>query len=116
MDTKEQLISTIKEWVKYDNEIRVLQKELTARKNEKKKNSAMLMNIMKEHKIDCFDINNGQIMYNQKNVKKPITKKILFQLLSNYFKGDTLKATDINEYILSNREEIVKEEIVRVFT
>lgn len=76
----------------------------------------MLMNIMKEHKIDCFDINNGQIMYNQKNVKKPITKKILFQLLSNYFKGDTLKATDINEYILSNREEIVKEEIVRVFT
>ena len=37
METKEELIKTIKEWVKMDNDIRKISKELTARKNEKKK-------------------------------------------------------------------------------
>ena len=37
METKEQLIKAIKEWVKIDNEIRTLQKEANVRKNEKKR-------------------------------------------------------------------------------
>ena len=37
MENKEQLIKCIKDWVKNDNEIRALQKEVNTRKNEKKK-------------------------------------------------------------------------------
>lgn len=37
METKDQLVKTIREWVKIDNEIRALQKEQNARKQEKKK-------------------------------------------------------------------------------
>jgi len=37
METKEQLIHSIKEWVKLDNEIRTLQKEQLYRKKEKEK-------------------------------------------------------------------------------
>ena len=33
METKEHLINKIKEWVKIDNEMRTLQKEMTKRKN-----------------------------------------------------------------------------------
>ena len=77
METKEQLINTIREWVRIDNEIRTLQKEQTKRKDEKKKISNSLMNIMKKNEIDVFDINDGQICYTKKNIKKPITKKIL---------------------------------------
>ena len=40
METKEQLVQTIKQWVKIDNEIRALQKEQVARKKEKKNISA----------------------------------------------------------------------------
>lgn len=112
METKDQLIKTIKEWVKLDNDIRKLQKELAQRKNEKKKLSSSLIDIMKKNEIDCFDINNGQICYNKKNIKKPITKKVLLDTLSKYYKGDLLKATEINNYILENREEITKESIV----
>ena len=112
METKEQLIKTIKEWVKLDNDIRKLQKEASQRKNEKAKISASLMEIMKKNEIDCFDINNGQICYNKKNVKKPITKKVLLDILSKYYKGDLLKASEINNFILDNREETVKETIV----
>ena len=35
METKDQLIKTIKEWVKMDNDIRKLQKELAQRKKDK---------------------------------------------------------------------------------
>lgn len=113
METKEHLIKTIKEWVKLDNEIRTLQKEQVQRKNDKKKVSTQLMEIMKKNEIDCFDINDGQICYSKKNIKKPITKKVLMGVLSKYFKGDTLKASELNEFIIENREEIVKETIVR---
>ena len=113
METKEQLVIAIKKWIQNDNEIRTLQKEITKRKNEKKKFSTDLMEIMKKHEIDCFAINDGQIMYNKKNVKKPITQKNLIVTLSQYFEGDLLKASELNNYIMENRENTVKENIVR---
>jgi len=112
-DSKENLIKTIKEWVKIDNEIRELQKQQLLRKVEKKKISETLIEIMRNNEIDCFDINDGQIIYNKKSVKKPITKKILFDILSKYYKGDSNKAEDMQNYILENREEVIKESIVR---
>ena len=68
---------------------------------------------MKNSEIDCIDIKDGQICYNRKNVKKPITKKYLLDILAKYFDGDIEKAENANEFILNNREEVVKESIVR---
>jgi transposase len=117
MESKELLIRTIKEWVRLDNEVRVLQKEQALRKIEKKNISTHLMEIMKKNEIDCFDIKDGQICYAKKSIKKPITKKALFDILEKYCKGDMLKATEINNYIIENREEVIKETIVRkIFT
>ena len=113
METKEQLINTIKKWVKIDNEIRALQKEQATRKTEKKKISNELIEVMRKNEIDCFDLNDGQLCYNKKNVKKPITQKMLLTLLSEYYNGDVLKASALNNYIMDNREEVVKETIVR---
>ena len=113
METKEELIRTIKEWVKIDNEIRELNKQQNIRKVEKKKISEKLIKTMQHNDIDCFDINDGQIIYNKKNVKKPITKKNLFDILSKYYKGDSDKAEVLQNYIMENREEVVKETIVR---
>jgi hypothetical protein len=113
METKDQLIKTIKEWVKIDNEIRAFQKEVRKKQEEKKKISKELMDVMVRNEIDCFDIKDGQITYSRKNVKKPITKKNLLGILANYCKGDIEKATEMNNFILDSREEVVKEEIVR---
>lgn len=113
METKEQLINTIKNWVKTDNEIRSLQKETNIRKKHKKNISKELIEIMSKNNIDCFDINDGQIMYVKKNMKKPITQKMLLNILSNYYKGDLLKASEVNSFIMDSREEVIKETIVR---
>ena len=113
METKEQLIKCVKEWVRIDNEIRQLQKEQAARKTEKKNISKDLMEVMRKNEIDCFDLKDGQLMYTKKNVKKPITKKNLIGILANFYGGNVEKAVELNEFIMENREEVVKESIVR---
>ena len=110
---KEQLIQVIKEWVKNDNELRILQHEIRSRNQEKKKITAKLMNIMRNHEIDCFDINDGKILYKKKNIKQSISKSYLLNILSNYYQGDTNKVNELNTYILAQRKITVKESIVR---
>lgn len=113
MDQKTQLIQIIRDWVKTDNEMRTLKSEVSARKKAKDALSARLMNIMKDNEIDSVDINDGRIEYASRKTKKPITKKMLLNILSNYYKGNTSMANEVNNFILSNREEVVKEVIVR---
>ena len=71
------------------------------------------MQTMKSNEIDCFDINNGQIQYVNKKVKKPMTKKVLFDVLTKYYNGDFLKANEMKDFIMDNREETSKESISR---
>ena len=106
MDTKEQLIKAIQGWVRLDNEIRKLKKEEQLRKDEQKKLSTDLMDIMRKNEIDEVDINNGKLIYSKKNVKKPITKKALLGILSKFYKGDIAKATEINDFILDYNKSL----------
>jgi hypothetical protein len=112
IEKKDHLIKIVKDWVKIDNELKQLRKEINIRKTKEKEISTELLNVMKKYEIDEFNITGGKIMYSKKNVKKPINKKTLIQILSNYFDGNYEKANDINNYILENREEVVKETIV----
>lgn len=113
METKQQLIQSIRNWVRIDNEIRKLNSEIKIRKDEQKKISKNLIEVMRKNEIDEFDLSDGKIVYTKKNVKKPITKKILLNLLANYYEGDIKKANHLNEYILSNRETVEVESISR---
>ena len=109
---KEQTIQLVKDWVKNDNEIRTLQKEINERKKEKSIFSNKLMAIMKETDTGCYELKNGVLMYTVKNVKKPMTKKVLLNVLQKYYKGDAIKAAELNEFIMNNREEVVQEKLV----
>lgn len=111
--TKEQLVQSIREWVKIDNEMRALKLEMNSRKKIKDTISANLVTVMKENQIDGFDINDGRIEYTKRNIKKPINKKMLLNILSQYYEGDDVKANTVNNFILQNREEVSKEVIIR---
>ena len=113
MENLEQLKQAVREWVKLDNEIRTLNKEITTRRNEKKDISKRLVEVMRDNKLDVFDLKDGQLMYVKKNVKKPITQKQLLTVLSTYYDNDTAKAEQIHKYIMDNREETTEECIQR---
>jgi hypothetical protein len=110
---KAELVQLIKDWITTDNEIRELNKQAKQRKDKLKKVSQNLINTMKENEIDEFNVKDGKIMYSKTNVKKPITKKNLMYILSKYYKGDISQAIEMNNFILENREEVVKESIKR---
>lgn len=114
MESKEHLQKSVKEWVKLDNEINVLQNEINSRKEEKKKYSKDIMEVMKTHNIDLFATpNDGQISYKKQQIKKPITQKLLFEVLPQFYKGEEEKATEIMDFINQNRGLTVRENISR---
>ena len=76
---KEELISSIKEWIKLDNDIAKAKSDIKEKTIRKKTLTDNLVVIMKGNSIDCFDINGGALLYKQKKTKKPISAKYLLQ-------------------------------------
>jgi hypothetical protein len=113
METKDQLVNNIKEWIRIDNEISKLRTEIKERNRQKKTLTSDLVTVMKTNQIDCFDINGGALVYKTSKVKKPINGKMLLKTLQNYYKTDTNSAEELTKYIMENREENVKETIRR---
>ena len=113
MDTKEQLINNIKEWIKIDTEISQLKSDIKEKNNKKKLLTCDLISVMKTNSIDCFDINGGSLIYKKNVVKKPINGKSLMTILQNYYKNDLKAAENVTQHILDNREEKITESIKR---
>ena len=113
MDTKEQLVSYVKEWVVIDEEMKQLQKIMREKRQKKKELNDVLIGVMKQNDIDCFDTKNGKLLYSVNKTKKSISKKMLFETLQKYYQNDEDKANEIAAYILESRDETVKEIIKR---
>ena len=113
METKEQLVNNIKEWIKLDNEISKLKTEIKEHNNKKKSLTENLVTVMKTNQIDCFDINGGALVYKTNKVKKPINGKTLLSALKNYYKTDPNIAEELVKHVMDSREEQIKETIKR---
>lgn len=114
LETKEELIANVKEWIKMDTEIIHFQNEIKDRKNKKKQLTDRLVNVMKKNEIDCVDIKGGALIYKKTVTKKPINAKSLMIVLKDYYKNVNPQiAEELTKHILENREETVKETIKR---
>ena len=113
METKEQLVQQIKGWMANDNEIREIQARLKELKDKRKGFSDNLVGIMRNNEIDCFDVNDGKLIYTKTKVKAPLNKTTLVTSLMKYFKDDDEQAKELGLFLLESREEKVKESIRR---
>ena len=110
---KEELISSIKEWIKLDNDIAKAKSDIKEKTIRKKTLTDNLVVIMKGNSIDCFDINGGALLYKQKKTKKPISAKYLLAELQRFYKDQPNVATELTKQLLDNRGETVKDQICR---
>jgi hypothetical protein len=115
-DTKADLINNIKLWVEEDTEIKKLKNSIKIRNEKKKVLTQSLLNMMKTHEIDCFDIKDGSICYKKTKVKKQLNGKTLMGAIQQYYekKENALSSTElgqITKYILDSREQTIKESI-----
>ena len=111
--SKDTLVDIVKQWVQLDNQIQQLNKTAKQLKNEKKKVNQEMMDIMKQKDIDIFDLKDGQIQYKKETKRVGLSQKRLLMILSKHPQLGEEQAIALNEYIYENREEIVKESIVR---
>jgi hypothetical protein len=111
--TKDEMIGHIKKWIQYDNDIKQLQADLKEKKENRKQHTERLVDIMKSNEIDCFDVNNGKLMYSKTKVKAPLNKSQMVQALMEYFNNDEPRVRELEDKLMSARKEKVTETIRR---
>ena len=110
--SKAELINIIKNWKQLDDELKAIQKEIKERKNKKKNLTEQLVKIMRSNEIDCFDINNGKLLYTQSKQKSSINRAYLLEVMSKYFQNDnSIEIDKVTDFILENRQVKIKEGI-----
>jgi hypothetical protein len=115
LETKEELIANVKEWIKIDAEITTFKSEIKNRLAKKKILTDRLVVVMKKNEIECFDINGGAIVYKKTVSKRAINAKMLLATLNDYYKesNNPQLGAEISQFILNNREITTKETITR---
>jgi hypothetical protein len=113
METKDELISKITEWIQLDNQIKEKEKIVKKLKQDKKKISELLIETMKKNQIDCVNLSENSLLFKKQTVKQNINKKLLNQCLLEYYNNNTDKAIEISDFILNKRVEKTIELIKR---
>lgn len=111
-ETKEELVNLVRQWVALESEMKILSKELKERREQKKALTHSLVEVMKGHDIDCFDITDGKLMYTKNRVKAPINKKLLFDSLAAYLSESGVPVDEVSKmvnHVLDSREVKTKE-------
>jgi len=107
------LVDIVKKWVVLDNQISQLNKTLKQLKLDKKNVNQEMIDVMKQNDIDIFDIKDGQIQYKKETRRVGLSQKRILMILSKHPQLGEEQAIALNDYIYENREEIIKESIVR---
>ena len=110
MDIKAELLNNVRDWVKLDDEITLLQSEIREKKKAKKFLSDIILNVMKDKNAGSINCSEGSLKCVQNKIKKPINDKTLDHLLKQYFKTTT-EAESVKNYILENRKVEIKETV-----
>ena len=98
----------VKEWISIDDEIAGLNKkikELKAKKNKQLEPKITLF--MRQYNISDLNTDGGKLKCNERNTKKPLSKNLIKQSLSEFFKQDEEKVETVMEHMVS-KQEIVK--------
>ena len=112
-NTKELLITTIKEWVDCERKIKEINLQAKEFKEKKKLLTKTLVEVMKNNEIDCFDINDGKIIHKTCKTKAPVSKEYLCNILHNYFKDNPdIDCDEVGKIILENRPTKERHSIV----
>ena len=101
----------LKEWLTLEDELKILGNAM----REKRKRMGILQGLitktMKGHKIARVNIKSGAILYQNKQTKESMGKKFIISKLTEYFKGDIIKATEIFNYLEEHRGKKSKDNI-----
>jgi hypothetical protein len=98
----------VKEWLGIDDEIAELNKKIKDLKTLKNKKLEPKITIfMRQYNISDLNTDGGKLKCNERNTKKPLSKNMIKQSLSEFFKQDASKVETVMEHMVS-KQEVVK--------
>ena len=110
---KDELIQTVKQWVIIDSDIKKLNTQLKQLRSDKKKQNLKMIDMMKTHNIDNFDLKDGNIQYKKQSVREPLTQKTLLNILSEHPSFEPEQAKMLNKFIYDSRKRVETDKIIR---
>ena len=108
---KDRVLALVKEWIKNDQEMRILRKEEKRRRQENAQLSENILSVMKEHDITCFETKGGTLVHKTRRSKRPLTQKELLSAALVFFDGDVERAQALSSLLLESRRVVVSESI-----
>lgn len=109
---KENLQSSVKEYLSLDDQIKALNKAAKERRDRKKKLSESILSLMKQFEINNMNTSNGKLVYSVTKTKEPLNRKSLTRTLNIYF-GSSDKANELSKFVMENRKQIEKVQLKR---
>ena len=79
---KAELQNYVKEWLKYDDEIKTLQEAIKERKRNKNDIGKILINIMDTNNIPHFNLSDGKLIFAKSEHTQPVNIQFLKNTLS----------------------------------
>jgi len=101
--SKNEIVDLIKDWLKIEEDIKILKKNLNIKNKNKKEITDVLVKFMNTQNIDSFNMNNGSIIHKKKTIKKTISSKFLLEKLKEYH-DDIQTAEQMFNFIQNKRE------------
>ena len=109
---KEQLQSSVKEYLELDDQIKMLSKAARERRKKKKELSEYILQLMEQNELTQMNLKDGKLIYAKSNNLVPLNKKHIVSSLSSYFR-DEHKATELFDYLMKNRNRVEKVRLKR---
>lgn len=101
----------LKEWLTLEDEMKVMATTMREKKKRMGVLQGLITKTMKGHKIGRVNIKSGAVLYQNKISKETMGKKFMVTHLTEYFKGDILKAKEVYDYLEAHRGQKTKENI-----
>ena len=101
----------LKEWLTLEDELKILGNAMREKRTRMGILQGLITKTMKGHKIARVNIKSGAILYQNKQTKESMGKKFIISKLTEYFKGDIVKATEIFNYLEEHRGKKSKDRI-----
>ena len=109
---KEQLKSSVREYLQLDDQIKMLNKAARERRKRKKELTEEILKLMEQNELTQMNLKDGKLIYAKSNNLVPLNKKHIVSSLSSYFR-DEHKASELLDYVMKTRGRVEKVRLKR---
>jgi hypothetical protein len=110
----EQFTSLVKDWMNCDDEIRIMTAAMKERRERKATLTPIVMNFMKDYKINDLTTRKGTIKFTSSQRKVNITPTLVKKQLLTYFNTKE-RGKECSEYIFNTSQSMIKKRIFEFF-